>query len=155
MALKVELVPSNVRQRTDLLQHLRAEHFSNILRVPRRDWDLYMRTCEGKSGATDSMAVPSRFTSSSVGDAQSQTQMGERVECAASSSLRSSPVREPVLTDNSPSRVCSTSRNASSSPFRPSTRPSHIYGLMSPHSDGRENVIQCLTSSQESPSTIV
>ncbi len=36
----------------NLLQHLRAEHFSNILHVPMRDWDLYMRTCEGKSGAT-------------------------------------------------------------------------------------------------------
>ncbi|KZT03887.1 uncharacterized protein LAESUDRAFT_814307 [Laetiporus sulphureus 93-53] len=116
----------------DLLQHLKAEHFSNILRVPKRDWDLYMRACEGRSGATDSIAVPSRFPSSSVGDVQSQSQMGDHVERAASSSLRSSPAREPVLTDNSPSRVCSPSRNTSSSPFRPSTRPSHIHGLRSP-----------------------
>lgn len=39
----------------DLLDHLRQEHFTNILRVEKDEWDAHMRAYEGQSGATGAL----------------------------------------------------------------------------------------------------
>ncbi|KAH9927758.1 uncharacterized protein B0H18DRAFT_272255 [Fomitopsis serialis] len=39
----------------DLLDHLKTEHFTRILRVEKKDWDIYLRSNEGQSGMTDSL----------------------------------------------------------------------------------------------------
>ncbi|KAH9833597.1 uncharacterized protein C8Q71DRAFT_190244 [Rhodofomes roseus] len=50
----------------DLLDHLKKEHFSRILRVEKQDWDVYLRANEGCSGMTDSLlqAIPTQSTAS-------------------------------------------------------------------------------------------
>ena len=37
---------------TDLLNHLKSEHFSHILRVEKKELDIYLRCNEGRSGMT-------------------------------------------------------------------------------------------------------
>lgn len=37
---------------TDLLNHLKSEHFSHILSVEKKELDIYLRCNEGRSGMT-------------------------------------------------------------------------------------------------------
>ncbi|KAI0740783.1 hypothetical protein C8Q76DRAFT_709027 [Earliella scabrosa] len=54
------------RERTKLMDHLHANHYKNILKVKKRDWDAYLRSTEGQSGATVSFGLtyPSSRSSS-------------------------------------------------------------------------------------------
>ncbi|KAI0753376.1 hypothetical protein C8Q80DRAFT_1151836 [Daedaleopsis nitida] len=48
--------PESFRERADLMFHLHATHFNNMLRVKKRDWEAYLRSTEGKSGETDNLS---------------------------------------------------------------------------------------------------
>lgn len=44
--------PETFRTSDALGKHLQETHFNVILRVKKRDWDAYLRSTEGQSGAT-------------------------------------------------------------------------------------------------------
>ena len=44
--------PETFRDSKDLGKHLQETHYNNILQVKKRDWDAYLRSTEGRSGAT-------------------------------------------------------------------------------------------------------
>ncbi|PIL33754.1 transcription factor [Ganoderma sinense ZZ0214-1] len=46
--------PETFRDSRDLGKHLQETHYNNILQVKKRDWDAYLRSTEGRSGATAS-----------------------------------------------------------------------------------------------------
>lgn len=48
---------------TDLLGHLKSEHFSHILRVEKKELDIYLRSNEGRSGMTGMKDIFSEWTS--------------------------------------------------------------------------------------------
>ncbi|KAI1790387.1 hypothetical protein LXA43DRAFT_922134 [Ganoderma leucocontextum] len=64
--------PETFRDSRDLRTHLQETHYNNILQVKKRDWDTYLRSTEGRSGATDSLLAaipdPAQFTQSSSQD---------------------------------------------------------------------------------------
>ncbi|KAI9061377.1 hypothetical protein FKP32DRAFT_947067 [Trametes sanguinea] len=44
------------RQGSELAKHVAEAHFKHILQVKEREWDLYLRSSKGQSGATDAWA---------------------------------------------------------------------------------------------------
>ncbi|KZT72384.1 hypothetical protein DAEQUDRAFT_809253 [Daedalea quercina L-15889] len=61
----------------DLLDHLKKEHFGRILRVEKKDWDVYLRCNEGQSGLTDSLlqGIPTQSLELSSAPSQLNTEI--------------------------------------------------------------------------------
>ncbi|KAI0669449.1 hypothetical protein C8Q78DRAFT_1146321 [Trametes maxima] len=66
--------PETFRDGTALAKHLHQVHFTNLVKVKKRDWEAYLRSCDGRSGDTgpsDSFPVNPPSSSSvqaSIGD---------------------------------------------------------------------------------------
>ncbi|RDX48576.1 hypothetical protein OH76DRAFT_1483684 [Lentinus brumalis] len=94
--------PETFRQKTDLLTHLHGTHFNNILKVKKRDWDTYLRSTEGRNGATDSL-LDVNLTYPSTSSNESPVNTGGSGSSASSRQRSPPPATPPPLPRNMPS----------------------------------------------------
>ncbi|KAI0700956.1 hypothetical protein C8T65DRAFT_656910 [Cerioporus squamosus] len=86
--------PETFRAKGDLLTHLHGTHFNNILKVKKRDWDAYLRSTEGRSGATDSL-LDANLTYPSTSSNESAANNGESGSSASSRQPSQPPTTPP------------------------------------------------------------
>ncbi|KAI0774509.1 hypothetical protein C8Q74DRAFT_840628 [Fomes fomentarius] len=85
--------PETFRQRTELMAHLHAEHWPNILTIKKTEYGAYLRCKEGQSGATISLPGLSYPSSeSSVSESGEDSNRSYAVESAREAKREPSPL---------------------------------------------------------------
>ncbi|OBZ69988.1 hypothetical protein A0H81_10137 [Grifola frondosa] len=128
--------PDTFTHGRDLIQHLKKEHWNNILAIKKKDIGAYLRSTEGRSGATDSVmgAISSQsFVMSTQNSMLSSVEKIATPEIHSDSVMGatpSQPLSAPLRTYSSPSIAHGNDRGthsgtpASSPPaHQPSTPP--------------------------------
>jgi len=83
----------------DLLAHLKTEHFTRILRVEKKDWDIYLRSNEGQSGMTDSLlqGIPTQSSESTQPNASMENESPHSERAQFIQDRRRTPDQPPEL----------------------------------------------------------